>query len=260
MGRYAIENLLGIEGLNVAWYGVIIGIGFLLGVALACHRAKRYELKSDIVYDFILFALPVALICARAYYVIFQWERYANNPIKIFAVWEGGLAIYGGVLGGLLVAVLFCRHKGIPFLHFIDLAAPSLVLGQAIGRWGNFVNQEAFGNIITAPEQQFFPYAVFIQELGEWHQATFFYESVWNLCLLIIMLFISRRAYPIGSLLCLYLVGYGLGRFWIEGLRTDSLFLMPGLRVSQLLSLLLIVIGIMIWFIVVRKICKDNMQ
>ena len=260
MGRYAIENLFGIEGLNVAWYGVIIGIGFLLGVALACHRAKRYDLKSDIVYDFILFALPVALVCARAYYVIFQWERYANDPIKIFAVWEGGLAIYGGVLGGLLTAIVFCKHRGIPLLHFIDLTVPSLVLGQAIGRGGNFVNQEAFGNIVTAPEQQFFPYAVFIEELGEWHQATFFYESVWNLCLLALMLFVSRKAYRTGSLLCLYFVGYGLGRFWIEGLRTDSLFVLPGLKVSQLLSLLLIMICVVIWFAVVRKVCKDDVE
>lgn len=110
MGRYAIKNLFGIEGLNVAWYGVIISVGFLLGVALAGHRAKRYGLKSDIVYDFILLALPVAIVCARIYYGIFQWEDYVNAPIKIFAIWEGGLAIYGGVLGGLLTAALFCKH------------------------------------------------------------------------------------------------------------------------------------------------------
>lgn len=255
MSKYAVENLFGIEGLNIAWYGIIIGVGLLLGVTLAGYRAKRYGLQYDTIYDFILLALPAAIFCARAYYVIFQWENYADNPIKIFAVWEGGLAIYGGVIGGLLTAVLFCRHRNIPLLRFLDLAVPSLTLGQAIGRWGNFINQEAFGNIVTAPGRQFFPYAVFIEELGEWHQATFFYESAWNLSLLAIMLFASRKAYRIGNLLCLYLVGYGLGRFWIEGLRTDSLYILPGVRVSQFLSLLLIISGFVIWFAKIRKTC-----
>lgn len=229
----------------------------MLGITLAGCRAKRYGLKSDTIYDFILLALPAAILCARAYYIIFQWKNYLDNPIRIFAIWEGGLAIYGGVIGGLLTAVLFCRDKNIPLLRFLDLAVPSLTLGQAIGRWGNFINQEAFGAIVTAPERQFFPYAVFIETLGEWHQATFFYESTWNLCLLAIMLFVSRKTYRTGSLLCLYLVGYGLGRFWIEGLRTDSLYILPGVRVSQLLSSLLIICGIVVWFTEVRKDCEQ---
>lgn len=163
MSRYAIKNLFGIEEWNIAWYGVIIGAGFLLGTVLAGHCAKRYGLKNDLIYDFILWALPISVICARTYYVIFQWEDYAGDPAKIFAIGEGGLAIYGGVLGGCLTAILFCRHRGIPLLRFLDLLVPSLVLGQAIGRWGNFVNQEAFGGVVTATEWQFFPYAVFIE-------------------------------------------------------------------------------------------------
>lgn len=258
MEKYAIKNLFGIEGLNIAWYGVIIAVGVLLSLAMAGHRTKRYGIKRDAVYDFILLALPVSIICARAYYVIFEWERYSQEPIKIFAIWEGGLAIYGGVLGGLLTAVLFCKRKNISLLCFLDMAAPSLVLGQAIGRWGNFVNQEAFGNIVTVPEQQFFPYAVFIEELGEWHQATFFYESMWNLCLLTIMLMVSRRTYCMGSLVCLYFVGYGLGRFLIEGLRTDSLYLFPGLRISQLLSLVLVIAGAILWLLLHIQTCKEK--
>ncbi len=253
MQPYMIENLFGIEGWNIAWYGVIIGVGIFLGLALASYRAKKYNEKPEIIYDFILIALPVSIICARAYYVIFEWEKYADNPIKIFAIWEGGLAIYGGVLGGLLTAIIFCNLKHFPLLNFLDLIIPSLVLGQMIGRWGNFTNQEAFGNIVTDTAKQFFPYAVFVEELGEWHQATFFYESMWNLCLLIIMLIVSRKPHKRGLLLCLYFIGYGIGRFLIEGLRTDSLYIFPGLRVSQILSLILVVVGFILWYFKIRK-------
>lgn len=253
MQPYMIENLFGIEGWNIAWYGVIIGVGIFLGLALASYRAKKYNEKPEIIYDFILIALPVSIICARAYYVIFEWEKHADNPIKIFAIWEGGLAIYGGVLGGLLTAIIFCNLKHFPLLNFLDLIIPSLVLGQMIGRWGNFTNQEAFGNIVTDAAKQFFPYAVFVEELGEWHQATFFYESMWNLCLLIIMLIVSRKPHKRGLLLCLYFIGYGIGRFLIEGLRTDSLYIFPGLRVSQILSLILVVVGFILWYFKIRK-------
>lgn len=253
MQPYMIENLFGIEGWNIAWYGIIIGIGIFLGLVLASYRAKKYNVKSELIYDFILIVLPVALICARAYYVIFEWENYADNPIKVFAIWEGGLAIYGGVLGGLLAAVIFCRINRFPLLYFLDLVIPSLVLGQMIGRWGNFTNQEAYGNIVTDSSGQFFPYAVFVEELGEWHQATFFYESMWNLCLLIVMLIVSRHRHKRGVLLCLYFSGYGAGRFLIEGLRTDSLYIFPGLRVSQVLSLVLVVAGFLLWCFKIRK-------
>ena len=160
MQPYVIENLFGIEGWNIAWYGVIIGVGIFLGLALASYRAKKYKVKTEIIYDFILIALPVAIICARAYYVIFEWEKYADNPIKIFAIWEGGLAIYGGILGGLLTAIIFCNLKHFPLLNFLDLIIPSLVLGQVIGRWGNFTNQEAFENIVTDSSKQSIPYAM----------------------------------------------------------------------------------------------------
>ena len=243
--KYLVQNLFGIKGLNIAWYGVIIGCGILLGTIVASREANRQKLKSDLIYDFLLFALPISIIGARIYYVLFQWEQYRYDLIKVFAVWEGGIAIYGGIIGGFIAAVLFCKFNKFLLMRLIDIVVPSLILGQAIGRWGNFVNQEAFGNLVTNPNLQFFPFAVYIDKLGEWHQATFFYESMWNLGIfLILMAFRYRKKIKFqGQFLAMYFVGYGLGRLWIEGLRTDSLYLLPGLRVSQVVSLILIVIG-----------------
>lgn len=253
MDKYLIENLFGIEGWNIAWYGVIIATGMILGVLLAIYRAKQQQLKSDLLLDFIIIALPVAIICARAYYVMFEWDAYSDDFLSVFKIWEGGLAIYGGVLGGLLTSILFCRYHKFPLFRFLDLVVPSLVLGQAIGRWGNFVNQEAFGNLVTNQNLQFFPYAVYIDALGEWHQATFFYESLWNCILLIAMLLVSRKKPKTGTLTCMYFAFYGLGRFMIEGLRTDSLYVIPGLRASQVLSLILICCGLLLYLVPVRQ-------
>ena len=247
MSKYLIENLFGVEGWNIAWYGVIIAVGMVLGVSLAIYRVRRQYLKEDLIFDFIIIALPVAIICARGYYVIFEWDSYSGDILSIFKIWEGGLAIYVGVLGGLITAILFCRHRKFPLFRFLDLVVPSLVLGQAIGHWGNFVNQEAFGNLVENSSLQFFPYAVYIDALGEWHQATFFYESMWNICLLVVMLIVSRKEPKTGTLTCMYFVFYGLGRFLIEGLRTDSLYIIPGIRVSQVLSLFLICGGILLY-------------
>lgn len=253
MNKNFIENLFGIEGWNVAWYGVIIAVGMVLGVLLAVFRAKRQNLKEDMILDFIMIALPIAIICARAYYVLFEWENYAKDLFSIFRIWEGGLAIYGGVLGGLVTAFMFCSYHKFPLFRFLDLIAPSLVLGQVIGRWGNFFTQEAFGNLVADSSLQFFPYAVYIDALGQWHQATFFYESIWNVCLLILMLSVSSKKPKTGTLTCMYFVCYGLGRFLIEGLRTDSLYIIPGVRVSQVLSLFLMVGGVLLYTIFVRR-------
>jgi phosphatidylglycerol:prolipoprotein diacylglycerol transferase len=252
MNRFAVESLFGIEGLNIAWYGVIIACGIILGILLAMHRAKQRGLNPDIILDFAFWAVPLSVIGARLYYVIFEWEMYAGDPSRIFAVNQGGLAIYGAVIGGIITVVIFCRLNKFPLVTMFDLVVPSLILGQAIGRWGNFVNQEAFGNIITNPQWQFFPFAVYIEQLGEWHQATFFYESTWNITLLIIVLLLSRQNVKDGTLLSTYFIGYGIGRFLIEGLRTDSLYIMPGIRVSQMVSLLLIAVGI-VMLILIRK-------
>jgi phosphatidylglycerol:prolipoprotein diacylglycerol transferase len=256
MNRFAFEDLFGIEGYNIAWYGIIIACGLLLGVLLAIHRAKQRGFKSDMILDFLFLAIPLAIVGARLYYVVFEWEGYARDLSKIFAINQGGLAIYGGVIGGIIAAIIFYKMKKVSFFTLVDLVIPSLILGQAIGRWGNFVNQEAFGNIITNPSLQFFPVAVYIEQLGEWHQATFFYESAWNFALLCVVLLLSRRKVKDGVLLSSYFIGYGIGRFLIEGLRTDSLYIIPGIRVSQMLSLLLIAIGIAILILIRRGVLK----
>lgn len=244
MDRFIIHNLFGIEGFNIVWYGVIIGFGMVQATCVAAWRAQKAGYKSDLIIDFVLFAVPIAIICARIYYVIFEWKYYSQDLSRIFAIREGGLAIYGGVIGGVLTAIVFCKIQKFPLLKLMDFAMPSLLLGQIIGRWGNFTNQEAFGNLITNPDLQFFPYGVFIDDLQEWHQATFFYESAANLTLFIIMMIVARRAKKDGWMTVLYLVGYGTIRCFIEGLRTDSLYLIPGVRVSQVLSAILIVVGL----------------
>lgn len=244
MDRFIIHNLFGIDGFNIAWYGVIIGCGMILSTWVAAWRAKKAGYKTDLILDFVLFAIPIAIICARIYYVIFEWDYYSQDLMSIFAIREGGLAIYGGVIGGMATAIAFSKIQKFPLLKLLDFAMPSLLLGQIIGRWGNFMNQEAFGNLITNPKLQFFPYGVYIEELQEWHQATFFYESAANLILFIVMMLVARRAKKDGWMTVLYLCGYGAIRCFIEGLRADSLYLMPGVRVSQLLSAVLIGIGL----------------
>ncbi|WP_418750830.1 prolipoprotein diacylglyceryl transferase [Frisingicoccus sp.] len=244
MDRFIIHNLFGIEGFNIAWYGVIIGCGMILATCIAAWRAQKAGYKADLIIDFVLFAVPIAIICARIYYVVFEWEYYSQDLTQIFNIRGGGLAIYGGVIGGVVTAIVFCRIQKFPLLKLMDFAMPSLLLGQIIGRWGNFVNQEAFGNVITNPKLQFFPYGVFIDELQEWHQATFFYESASNLILFIVMMIVAKRVKKDGWMTVLYLCGYGAIRCFIEGLRADSLYLIPGVRVSQLLSAVLIGVGL----------------
>lgn len=257
--RFLVENLFGIEGLNIAWYGAIIAFGIMIGVWLATREAERQGLKTDIVFDLLIIGLPLAIIGARAYYVIFEWPNYADDPMRIFAIREGGLAIYGGVIGGFIAALIFAKRNGFPLLRLTDMVVPSLILGQAIGRWGNYFNQEAFGNLVTNPSLQFFPYAVLIEGLGEWHQATFFYESMWNLGVFAILFYFQKRTKFPGQLLASYFIGYGMGRFWIEGLRTDSLYLIQWLKVSQALSLILIIVGILM-FVFRERLFKEHLE
>lgn len=252
MDRFAVINLFGIQGLNIAWYGVIIASGLLLGIVLASMRARRRGWSSDLVLDFILLAVPLAIIGARAYYVAFEWEYFSANPGLIIAINQGGLAIYGAVIGGFLAAFIFSKAAKFPFLKLIDLVIPSLILGQAIGRWGNFVNQEAYGALITNPNLQFFPLAVYIRSLGEWHQATFFYESFFNSILLVITLLLGRKGVKDGTLLATYFIGYGLARAVIEGFRTDSLYLFANVRISQVLSAVLVLVGILL-LVLIKK-------
>lgn len=258
MDRFAVVNLFGIQGLNIAWYGVIIASGMILGILLASFRAKRRGWSSDLVLDFILLAVPLAVIGARAYYVAFEWDYFSSNPEKIIAINQGGLAIYGAVIGGFLAAFIFSKAAKFPFLKLIDLVIPSLILGQAIGRWGNFINQEAYGALITNPNLQFFPLAVYIQSLVEWHQATFFYESFCNVILLAFTLLLGRKGAKDGTLLATYFIGYGVVRAFIEGLRTDSLYLFGNIRVSQVLSAALVLVGILLLVFIQNGVIKTK--
>lgn len=258
MNRLAVTNLFGIQGLNIAWYGIIIASGLLLGIWLGNVRARKRGWSSDLLLDFILLAVPLAIIGARAYYVAFEWDYFAANPARIIAINQGGLAIYGAVIGGFLAAFIFSRATKFPFLKLIDLVIPSLILGQAMGRWGNFINQEAFGALVTNPNLQFFPLAVYIQALGEWHQATFFYESFCNSILLVITLLLGRKGVKDGTLLATYFIGYGTVRAVIEGLRTDSLYLFGTIRISQLLSALLVLVGIALLVLIKKGVIQTK--
>lgn len=221
---------------TVSIYGLLIAAAILVGVKLCALNEKRLNLPKDTAYDVALYCVPLALVGARLYYVAFQWELYKDNLLRILYVWEGGMAIYGGVIGGILGALLLAKVKHVPFFSLADMAAPSLLLGQAIGRWGNFFNGEAYGNPVTNAALQFFPYAVNVS--GAWYQATFFYESAWDLAGFLLLWF-TRKKWARGDGLALYFVIYGLGRVWIEGLRSDSL-MWGGIRVSQLLSAALV--------------------
>ena len=222
-------------------YGILIAAALAIAAFLCTREEKRLGLPKDTGLDIILYAVPPALIAARLYYVISSWEYFKTRPGDIIKLWEGGLAIYGAVIGGAIGVWMLSRKHKIPFLQLADIIAPSLLLGQAIGRWGNFFNQEAYGYAVTDPAWQFFPLAVNIA--GQWHLATFFYESLWNL-IGFVFLYMNRIRFEqsgrYGHVFCWYLIWYGAGRFVIEGLRTDSL-MWGSIRVSQILSLILVI-------------------
>lgn len=220
----------------ISVYGLLIACGMALSVFLCSKQEKRLGLPKDLTYDLALWVIPAGVIGARLYYVAFQWDMYRNNPLSILYIWEGGLAIYGGVIGGALAVFAFSRIRKAPFGKLADMIAPALILSQAIGRWGNFFNGEAYGRLVKSPALQWFPLAVNVG--GEWHMATFFYESVWDFIGFWVLWLNRKKTTASGNLFLLYLVWYGLGRAFIEGLRTDSLMLGP-LRVSQVLSVLL---------------------
>lgn len=225
---------------SLPWYSVLIVTGILLAIWLAEREQKRLGLPDDTVIDLALVVVPCGIVGARLYYVAMTWQAFASNPISILYIWEGGIAIYGAVLGGALGAFVYAQRKKLSVWRLFDICVPGLLLAQAIGRWGNYFNMEAFGPVITDPRFQFFPLGVLIPQ-GEtyvWHMATFFYESMWNLCGFAALWTLRKHEKQAGSLFCWYLLIYGSGRFIIEGLREDSLYL-GTLRVSQLLSLIL---------------------
>ena len=220
----------------ISVYGLLIACAMAVSVFLCAKREKELALPKDTAYDLALWVIPAGVVGARLYYVAFQWNMYRQNPLSILYVWEGGLAIYGGVIGGALAVLTYSRIRKVSFGKLADMIAPGLILSQAIGRWGNYFNGEAYGRLIGNPALQWFPLAVNIE--GAWHMATFFYESVWDFAGFWLLWLNRKKTTVPGSLFLLFLVWYWLGRAVIEGLRTDSLMLGP-VRVSQALSVLL---------------------
>ncbi|MFY0546112.1 prolipoprotein diacylglyceryl transferase [Brevibacillus sp. H7] len=243
---------LSLGPIKVHWYGVIMGLAFFLGTYLARYNAKRAGYDPDHVLNMVVLIIPAAIICARAYYVIFEWEHYRDNLMDMFAVWKGGLAIHGGLIGGVLAGTWYIRKHRLPFLQLGDLLMPSVILGQAIGRWGNFINQEAHGGPVSAEFMSRFPAFIRDQMLigGQYYHPTFLYESLWNLLVFgVLMLMLYRWKRFDGQVLFSYMILYSIGRFYIEGMRTDSLLIGNTLRVAQLVSLSLIVLGIVLMVI-----------
>lgn len=214
-------------------YGLVIAVGLLLAVLYSLRRCKQFGLKQDDLLDGVLWVTPFAIICARAYYVAFTWEAYADNPISALYIWEGGIAIYGGVLGAVLGIAILCKVKKLKFAAVMDLVLLGFLIGQSMGRWGNFFNREAFG----APTDSFLRMGLFNSATGQWeyYHPTFLYESVWNLAGLVLLHFWSKKRRYDGQIALGYVAWYGLGRAWIEGLRMDSLY-WGDFRVSQVLA------------------------
>ena len=229
----------------IRYYGIIIAVGLLLACIYGLRRRAQFGLTQDDILDGALMIIPFAIICARAYYCIFSWKDYAADPIKVLYIWEGGLAIYGGVIGAAIGIVVYCLVKKIPIGTAMDITSLGFLIGQAIGRWGNFFNREAFG-----AETDFFLKMGLESAAGvlTYHHPTFLYESVWNILGFVLLHFLSKRRQYDGQIALGYTVWYGLGRTLIEGLRTDSLYWGP-FRVSQLLAAVscLIAAGILIW-------------
>lgn len=237
-----------ILGLEIRWYGILIALAVVIGALLAIKEAKIKGISEDTILDLLLVALPAAIIGARLYYVIFSWDLYRNNPMEILNIRGGGLAIHGGVIGGVLAGYIFTRVKKIDFGKLADIVAPSLILGQSIGRWGNFANGEAHGGPTDLP------WAIVVDGVNV--HPTFLYESIWNFLVFLFLVYYSRKKLKVdGEVFLLYIILYSVGRLFIEGLRTDSLMLGP-IRVAQLISLGSIILGALIFYIGRKKVAK----
>ena len=251
---------LGIKGINppqsfeifghsIYLYGVIIAVGLLLAVWYGLKRSKHFGLKEDDILDGVLCIVPFAIICARLYYCIFRWDTYKTDPLSILYIWQGGLAIYGGVIGAAIGVIVFSKVKKVSLPAVLDLVAISFLIGQFIGRWGNFTNREAFGGACT----NFLRMGLFNQLTGQWeyHHPTFLYESLWNLTGFVLLHFLSKKRRYDGQMALGYVAWYGAGRALIEGLRTDSLY-WGKFRVSQMLAAITCIVAVALllynWF------------
>ncbi len=270
-----LQNSISIFGFRIAFYGIIIGFGILAGLWIATSDAKRRGQDPDVYLDYTLYAIIISIIGARIYYVLFDWDNYKDDLLQILNTRAGGLAIYGGVIGAVLTLIVYTRVKKLSFFSLADTGCLGLITGQIIGRWGNFFNCEAFGGYTDSLFAMRIRRALvnenmisrellnhlIVRDGVEYIQVhpTFLYESVWNLCVLAFMLWYRKRKKFDGEMLFIYLLGYGLGRVWIEGLRTDQLiFFSTGIPVSQALSLILVVISTLVLFCKHRQIRKKS--
>lgn len=260
-----------IGGMSIAWYGIIMAVGFLIGICYVMARVKEFGVDGDRVIDVLLVAVIGGIVGARLYYVAFSWNEYKDNLIDIFKIWHGGIAIYGGLIGAVIVGLIMCRVRKVRMLPMCDLATGGVIIGQAIGRWGNFVNIEAFGSNTTMPwgmagpaverylaghQEQLALAGVTVDPLMPVHP-TFFYESMWCLIGFALIAFYTKRRRFDGELILLYGAWYGLGRFFIEGLRTDSLML-GTVRISQIVAAASVITCVAFWGVVRSKIKRND--
>ena len=229
-------NLVAFEvfGISVRWYGIILAAGIMCGLLYALRESKRVGMDENIILDLVIFAIPAGVIGARLYYVIFNWDYYSKDPLQILNIRGGGLAIHGTLIAAVITGVIYTRVKKISFWSLADIASPGLILGQAIGRWGNFVNQEAHGTPTDLP------WGILVD--GVKVHPTFLYESLWNFSVFAVLLWYRKRKKTEGNVFLLYLILYSVGRFFVEGLRTDSLML-GSIRAAQLVSAAAVVVG-----------------
>lgn len=242
--------------IQIYWYSIMILIGIILASIVILKESKRFNIDNDFMLNLFFYTIPISIIGARLYFVIFNFNYYSNNLIEIFKLWEGGLAIHGGILAGLVFIIYYCKKYKQNVWKILDIAVIGLIIGQIIGRWGNFFNQEAYGPLTTLSYLKSIHLPTFIIEgmkiNNMYYHPTFLYESIWNFIGLIILLKIRRKNVKIGQISSIYLIWYGIGRLFIESLRQDSLML-GNIKVAQLISLLMIVIGIILFIYKLKK-------
>ncbi|TAA71966.1 prolipoprotein diacylglyceryl transferase [Planococcus salinarum] len=234
--------------IDVHWYGVIIATGIVIAFLVGQQEMVKRGLHPEFLTDLLIWAVPLAIVGARIYYVMFEWDNYKDNPGEIFAIWNGGLAIHGALIMSVIVAYIFTKRRNTPFLKVADILAPSILIGQAVGRWGNFINQEAHGGEVSRAflENLFIPDWIINHMYidGAYYHPTFLYESLWSLVGIIILLLLRKVNLVRGEMFFFYMIWYSVGRYFIEGMRTDSLYVVGDLRAAQLVSILAIIIAV----------------
>lgn len=245
-----------IGNFEIRWYGILIGFGVIVAILLANYNCKKKRVDFDTILDGFFVAFPAAIVGARLYYVAFEFQNYKDNLIDIFNIRQGGLAIHGGLIGAFLAVYIFAKIRKLSILKYLDIAAPSIILAQAIGRWGNFMNREAHGGEVSYEFISQFP--SFIQKgmniSGNYYHPTFLYESIWNIivCVILLVILYKKSNKEDGIVIASYMILYSLGRVFIEGLRTDSLMI-GNMRIAQLISVAGIIVGVALIMYIRRK-------